>query len=174
MALDDAIPQTFWALGYVYVFNKQYDDAVAAAERAISLDPNNADAHTTLAFARVYQGRAREAIPLVLKAMRLNPHYPIQYPSILGRAYYHLGQYDEAVKTLRHAMDMNPIRATPHLYLVLSYVALNRMEDARWEAEQILLHEPGFSLATVDQIMPIADPRESARIKDDLRRAGLE
>ncbi len=172
--LNPAIPQTHWALGYVYVFNHQYDEAVSAAERAISLDPNNADAHTTLAFGRVYQGRPKDAIQLVQRAMRLNPRYPSQYPSILGRAHYHLGQYAEAEKTLRDAVDRNPARTAPRLYLALSYVAQGKLDDARWEVEQIAVNDPAFSLASVETTLPMGDPREVARARDALRRAGLK
>jgi adenylate cyclase len=174
VALDSSIPQTHWALGYVFVLDHQYDEAVSAAERAIALDPNNADAYTTLAFGRVYQGRSKEAVPLVQKAMQLNPHYPTQYLSILGRAYYHIGQFPQAVETLRKAQEMNPERISPLLYLILSYVAMGNLDDASWEAEQLRIHNPGFSLANVEHALPIADSRELARIKNDLRRAGLK
>jgi TolB-like protein/DNA-binding winged helix-turn-helix (wHTH) protein/Tfp pilus assembly protein PilF len=173
VALDDSIPQTLWALGYVYVSNKQNDEGAAAAERAIALDPNNADAHMTLAYARVYQNSPQDAIALVRKAMRLNPRYPSQYPSILGRAYYHLGQYEQAAETLRHAVELNPNRTPARLYLVLSYVAQGKLEEASWEISEILVNDPGFSVATVDQILPVSDPRELARMQGDLRRAGL-
>ena len=173
VALDDSIPQTLWALGYVHVSNRQIDEGAAAAGRATALDPNNADAYMTLAYARVYQNRPQDAIALVRKAMRLNPRYPSQYPSILGRAYYHLGQYEQAAETLRHAVELNPNRAPARLYLVLSYVALGKLEDARWEVGEIMVNDPGISVATVDQILPVADPRELARIKGDLLRAGL-
>ncbi len=173
VALDDSIPQTLWTLGYVYVSNAQNDEGATAAERAIALDPNNADAYTTLAYARVYQNRPQDAIALVRKAMRLNPRYPSQYPSILGRAYYHLGQYEQATETLRQAVDQNPNRTPARLYLVLSYVAQGKLEEARWEVSEILVNAPGFSLDTVDQTLPVSDPRELARMKDDLRRAGL-
>jgi len=174
VALDDSIPQTHWALGYVYVSDRRLDEGSAAAERAIQLDPNHADAYTTLAYGRVYQGRSQEAIILVRKAMRLNPHYPGQYPSILGRAYFHLGRYDEAVDTLRHSLDLNAVRTPPRLYLILSYVAQEKLDEARWEIDQLLVNDPGFSLATVDHTIPVADPRDLVRIKDDLRRAGLK
>lgn len=173
VVLDDSIPQTLWALGYVYVSNRQIDEGAAAAERATALDPNNADAHMTVAYARVYQNRPEDAIALVRKAMRLNPRYPSQYPSILGRAYYHLGQYEQAAETLRHAVDLNPNRAPARLYLALSYVALGKLEEARWEVAEILVNDPGFSVATLDQILPVSDPRELARMTGDLRRAGL-
>ncbi|MHB1143382.1 MAG: winged helix-turn-helix domain-containing tetratricopeptide repeat protein [Thiobacillus sp.] len=174
VALDDSIPQTLWALGYFHVVNRQNDEGAAAAGRAIALDPNSADAHLTLAFARVYQNRPQEAIALVRKAMRLNPHYPSQYPAILGRAYYHLGQYEQAAEALHHAVELNPIRTAPRLYLVLSYVAQGKLEEARWEVGEILVNNPGFSADTVDQTLPVSDPRELARMKADLRRAGLD
>ena len=173
MVEGDSIPQTLWALGYVYVSNMQNDEGAAAAERAIALDPNNADALTTLAYARVYQNRPQDAIALVRNAMRLNPHYPSQYPSILGRAYYHLGQYEQAAETLRKAVDLNPNRTPARLYLALSYVALGKLEEARWEVSEILVNAPGFSVDTVDQILPVSNPRELARMKNDLRQAGL-
>jgi len=172
--LDPSIPQTHWAMGYVYVLDHQYDAAVAAAERAIALDPNNADAYTTLAFGRVYQGRAKEAVQLVQKAIQLNPHYPTQYLSILGRSYYHIGQYAQAVETLRKAQEMNPERISPQLYLILSYVAMGNLDEASWEMEQLRTHSPGFTLAHVEHALPIADLKEMAHIKDDLRRAGLK
>lgn len=173
VVLDDSIPQTLWTLGYVYVSNAQNDEGATAAERAIALDPNNADAYTTLAYARVYQNRPQDAITLVRKAMRLNPRYPSQYPSILGRAYYHLGQYEQATEILRQAVDQNPNRTPARLYLVLSYVAQGKLEEARWEVSEILVNAPVFSLDTVDQTLPVTDPRVLARMKDDLRRAGL-
>jgi adenylate cyclase len=173
VALDDTIPQTLWALGYVHVSNRQIAEGAAAAERATALDPNNADAHMTLAYARVYQNRPQDAIALVRKAMRLNPHYPSQYPSILGRAYYHLGQYEQAAETLRHAVELNPNRTPARLYLVLSYVALGKLEEASWEAGEVLVNTPGFSADSVNQILPVSDSRELARMQDDLRRAGL-
>ena len=173
VALDDTIPQTLWALGYVHVSNRQIAEGAAAAERATALDPNNADAHMTLAYARVYQNRSQDAIALVRKAMRLNPRYPSQYPSILGRAYYHLGQYEQAADTLRHAVELNPNRTPARLYLVLSYVALGKLEEASWEVGEVLVNDPGFSVDSVKQILPVSDPRERTRMQDDLRRAGL-
>jgi len=171
--LDNSIPQTWWVLGNLYINDRQFDLGVAAAERALALDPNSADAYVNLAFGRVYQGRPQDAIPIVLKAMKLNPRYPTQYPSILGRAHYHLKQYSEAVQILRQVMDMNPGRTRPHLYLILSYVALGKLDDARWEAEQVLVHDPSFRVDQLGQVLPISDPAELSRMKADLRRAGL-
>ena len=41
LALNDTLPNAYILLGWVYAYQAQYEPAVAAAERAIALDPNN-------------------------------------------------------------------------------------------------------------------------------------
>ncbi len=173
VAIDDSIPHTSQVLGYVYLFQRDFTRAATAAEHAISIDPNNADAYTTLAFARVYQQRPEETITLVRKAMTLNPHYPAQYPSVLGRAYYHLGQHEQAITILREAIDKNPIRTPPRLYLILSYMALGKLDEAQWEVTQLRNGDPTFTLARFEKTIPVTDTGLLKRMKDDLRKAGL-
>jgi tetratricopeptide (TPR) repeat protein len=101
-------PEAYWALGYVYAFRKQYDEAAAAANQAVTLAPNYADGYGLLAYISNWQGKADDAISHIRKAMALNPHYPYDYPWNLGLAFYSLGRYPEAVEPL-HAL---PIKKT--------------------------------------------------------------
>ena len=45
VALDDSLPGAHALLGIVYAQKRQYDQAIAEGERAIALDPNNADSY---------------------------------------------------------------------------------------------------------------------------------
>ena len=45
VALDDSLPRAHSLLSYVYAQKQQYDQAIAEGERAIALDPNNADSY---------------------------------------------------------------------------------------------------------------------------------
>ena len=63
-------------LGMVYAQQQQYDQAIAEGERAIALDPNNADSYVAQAEVLNFAGRPEEALRAVEQAMRLNPRYP--------------------------------------------------------------------------------------------------
>lgn len=80
IALDDSLPVAHQLLSAVYVWGKkQHDRPIAEAERAVALDPNNADGYENLGSVLTWAGRAEEGIGLVQKAMRLNPRYPPRY-----------------------------------------------------------------------------------------------
>jgi tetratricopeptide (TPR) repeat protein len=51
-------------LGQVYLWKKQHEQAIAEAERAIALDPNNADAYVNLGNILPLAGRG--ASPRIL------------------------------------------------------------------------------------------------------------
>jgi adenylate cyclase len=44
VALDPLLPGAHQTLAYVYLVRKQFDQAIAEAEEAVRLDPNDADA----------------------------------------------------------------------------------------------------------------------------------
>ena len=77
-------------------------------ERAVALDPNDAESLAQLGNILNWTGRAEEGIGYIEKAMRLNPHYPFNYLFYLGHAYYLLGRSDEATTTLQRVVNRNP------------------------------------------------------------------
>src|SRR5207245_2698372 len=117
VALDDALPVAHGVLSWVYAWKQQYDQAIAEGERAIALDPNNADSYATQAEVLGLAGRPEEALRMVEQAMRLNPRYPPWYLLHLGLAYYRTGQYAEAIATLKDAISRNPNFIPAHFVL---------------------------------------------------------
>src|SRR5262249_2877148 len=45
VALDGSLPAAHSSLGWIYALQRQYEQAVTEAERAIALDPNRADSY---------------------------------------------------------------------------------------------------------------------------------
>jgi tetratricopeptide (TPR) repeat protein len=119
---DDTLPRAHFILGWVYAFQAQYEPAVAAAERAVALDPNNANGYFALAGVfNLFAERSTEAIELLKKAIRLNPRYPFIYAFHLGWAYNLTGRYEESIAALKQALLRNPNWLSSHLHLFFSY-----------------------------------------------------
>jgi len=177
VALDDSSAFAHHALGVVYPWKKQMDQAIAELERAIALDPNYANAYAMLADTLNWAGRPEEAIGQMRKAMRLNPHYPqyqAWYLSALGHSYRLAGQNEEAVTTLKRSLLHNPSWLPTYAHLAVVYSEQGREEEARAAAAEILRLNPSFSLELGRQSWPYTDPAQLERDMIALHKAGLK
>jgi tetratricopeptide (TPR) repeat protein len=174
VALDGSLPAAHILLSFVYRWrDRQHERAIAASERAIALDPNNAEGYCGLGFALAFVGRTAEAIGALEKAMRLNPQYPVVYVGALGFAYQMAGQYAEGIAAYKRALTRNPDMLFAHTNLAIIYSELNREEEAHAEVAEIQRLSPGFSLEGYRQRWPI-DPAVLERYVAALRKAGLK
>lgn len=173
VALDDSVPQTHWALGYVYLMRKELEHAEAAAMRSIAVAPNYADGYGLLALINNNLGRPEKAIEQIHKGVQLNPYYTWDYPYNLGRAYYSLGRYEEAIASLEQAQERNPNAAPIKSFLITSYVRAGRQGDAEWLAEELQMLNPSETVSHTEKSIPISDPALKQAFLDDLRAAGL-
>jgi adenylate cyclase len=98
VALDptDAIGHA--ALAFALSQLGRHDEAMAEADLAVNLDPNSVRALGSQGSARTFGGRPGEAIDPLKTAMRLSPRNPLRpfWQHILGRAYYYMGDYQQA------------------------------------------------------------------------------
>jgi tetratricopeptide (TPR) repeat protein len=130
LALDASLPTPHAVMGYVYLFrDRQFDQGVAELQQAVHSRPNTADMYFVLAEGLNIAGRSGEAFAPIRTAMRLNPHYPANYPFNLGWAYWRTEQYAEAIPTLKDAISRNPNFLPPYVSLVISY-------QLQWMAQQ--------------------------------------
>ena len=173
VALDDQLPQAYRALSYVYLHRREYSRSLDAIQRAIALDPNDADSHALLALNYIYDGNHETAIRMLREAMRLNPHYPARYAAALGRAYYFVGQYEDAVITLRDAIERNASLLSSHVLFTAALSHLERNDEAAWAAAQVRALSRNFAAENVSDMVPIKDPVKLRTLVDDLKRAGL-
>jgi tetratricopeptide (TPR) repeat protein len=70
LTLDDSLPTAHSLLGRVYAQKQQTDPALTEGQRAIALDPNNADSYFSQAEMLNRAGRPAEALRMVKQAMR--------------------------------------------------------------------------------------------------------
>ena len=173
VSIDPNSPQAQWALGYVYMYRKQFDKAVEVLEQAVLLAPSYADGYALLALIKNNLGEAEEAVQLIEKGMELNPYYSWDYLYNLGRANYALGRFEEARQYLLEAMERNQAPGVNRVFLIASLVQLGELEDAEWEIMQLETSHPQYSLSHLPQVLPITDQVLRERLNDDLRTAGM-
>ncbi|MDX8517514.1 adenylate/guanylate cyclase domain-containing protein [Mesorhizobium dulcispinae] len=81
--------------------------ALAAARRAVSLDPENAGAHAILGFVRFLDGRLDAGAPELTTALEINPNHSDAW-AFLGVMKAFEGSAGEGIDSLRNAFRLNP------------------------------------------------------------------
>jgi adenylate cyclase len=173
VALDDELPFAHMFLGWIHLWRKEHEQAIAEAKHCLALDPNNAEGHVRLGHILDQAGRPADGLPFIETAMRLDPHYPFLYIFWLGHAFQSMERYDEAIAAYRRTISRNPDFAGAHLHLASAYAQLGRMEEAKAEAAQTLRLDPSWSVQRVAQRLPFKDAATLARLVEGLRKAGL-
>src|SRR5262249_26432492 len=97
--------------------------AIVEGERAIALDPNNADGYALQASVLLFASRSEDAVRAIEQAMRLNPYYPAWYLQQLGNAYQQTGRYEEALAAYKQLLVRNPNFLWAYPNLAFSYLA---------------------------------------------------
>ena len=174
IALDDSYATAHALLGHLYTMTRQHDKGIAECERAVALDPNSATAHAWLGTNLYWAGRPGDAIPLLKKAIRLNPIPPPWYLGSLAMAYRDTGRYEESIAACRKALNREPRNVFVHLALAATYVLSGREEDARAEAAEILRIDPKFSLEHLAKTRPHKNQANTESFIESLRKAGLK
>src|SRR5258708_2809798 len=121
LELDDTLAEAHTALGSAKHFY-EYDWAGAEREfqRAIELNPGYATAHQWYAQMLGCEGRGQEALVEHNRAVEFDPLSPIINAGT-GHRLLRLRRYDEAVASLRNAVEMDPNLASAHWSFGLVY-----------------------------------------------------
>jgi eukaryotic-like serine/threonine-protein kinase len=107
-----------------------YPRARAAAEKALELDDQLADAHTALAFVKMdYEWDLPGAEREFKRALALNPGHPVThqwYGFLLGAR----GQFDEALREMKRAQELDPLSLIIDLGIGGIYIYARRYDEA--------------------------------------------
>jgi adenylate cyclase len=173
ITLDSSLAIAHASLGYWLVTARQYDKAIAAGERAISLEPTSAEVLSWHAAILTWAGRNEEAIPLFREALRLNPKPSNLLYRHFGTALANTGQYEEAIALQKKAIEKNPDDIFAYMVMASVCSMAGREAEARSAAKEVLRLNPNFSVAQVRKVRPDKDRAVAKRWCDTLREAGL-
>lgn len=108
--------------------------------------------------------------------MRLNPHFPWHYAAILGRAYYHMDRYEEALAEFEKVFEIcnkgDCWMYFPHVYLSMVYSKLGRDEEAQYHMQKVIEENPRFNLESRRKVSLFKNKEDTDREIDALRKAG--
>lgn len=173
--LDPELRYATLAAGYVDLFVAgNHQQAAAMAERTLQLDPKNADAHLLLATIYVHANEYKKSEAYVESSMRLNRTPPSIYFHIGAVGHLLQSDYRTAVNMLEKSLMVNPERLLGKIYITITLVRMNRLDDAQWYAEEIKSTSPDFDAEQWANKQPFKDRNINRQLRDDLRKAGLK
>jgi predicted Zn-dependent protease len=131
-------PDVLYAQGVLFLKQQNPAQAQVALEKASQLDPTNARAFSALGMALEDEGKHGQAIAQLEKSLQLNAEaWESQWA--LGEAYYHLQQYDQALKASQLAWTQSGGKAPQvELLLAKTQTAVGKYEDAAQSLRDLL------------------------------------
>jgi DNA-binding winged helix-turn-helix (wHTH) protein/Tfp pilus assembly protein PilF len=126
----------------------------AAAEKALALDPEIAEAHVRLAFYRWRIGDRSAGDEHFRKAVELEPGDPLVLSIAAGRAALN-GQFEAAIKLQRRAVEAEPLSLAHRETLVAWLVMAGRLAEAEADLRNLqeLSPAPRDSAKDLAQVM---------------------
>jgi adenylate cyclase len=173
LAMDDNNAFAHGNLSTIYLQKREYDKAIAEGERAVSLDQGSPFAAFMYSKALVYSGRPEEAIPLLEKAIRLNPLAPSPFYNDLGLAFRLTGRLEEAAALYKKSLLRAPNDFWIHAALATIFIEMGRDEEARAAAAEVLRINPKFSIELYAKTSFSKDRSIVDKYSEALRKAGL-
>ena len=165
--LDPLSPLVSDHQAILFLYSDRLDDAVAAAKRTLTLDPNYNYLEPTLA--RVYreQGKLEDALALYLKAQQ-GTHEP---NAGLAIAYARLGRITEAQRMLQQLIDKANRGYVAGEQIACVFVALDNHDEAfRWLNRAVDEHS-GNIITIHRELRPLYS---DSRFPLLLRRMGID
>lgn len=169
-SLDPTIALNHMDDGFIRRAKGDHQGALDAFERALALDPNLALAYAQKANQLVLTGRPKEAPPLALKAIRLSPRDPARsvFSWVLGRAYFAIQDYDDAIVWLRRSIAERPTVWFSQAHLVSAFELAGKHDEAVAALKDFNSALPGYTLQRIKDIYVQEIPNQDKAFQNTL------
>jgi adenylate cyclase len=157
-----------WLLSFVLVQERDFDGALAAANKTVALAPYDTFMLSRLIMVLLQAGRTDQALQWADQVAARDPALGWSYNHRRGWAYLVLERFAEAAQALTQT-EFNDA----HLLLAIAYVRLGRLADARAEVVKMLKINPAITVQTWRLGYSFRDPAILDRHALDLVQAGL-
>ena len=164
---DDTDSSAHLVLGYAYLWDGQFDLAIAAEQRAVTLHPGNAFAHVALGEALDLSGDPRQAIPHMQAGIEMNENDPRIHTFIgaLARTWINARDYQKGEYWARKALERRDDYPQAQFYLATSLGHQGRIGEGESVLKSCHHLLPGWALAYKQE-------RDNEHFREGLRKAG--
>ena len=170
-------PDCLWMAAFTLMFLAgEHAAAASIVDRALSLNPNSAQAWMTCGWIHAFTGRAAPGIEAFERGLRLSPRDPLAFNFRSGLAFAHLiaGRYEEGLTHVRQGLIEQP-RSIALLRIKAGLCGLaGRVDEGREAIERLLELYPGMTMAhfmKAASIYILPEPR--VIYAEGLRKAGM-
>ena len=172
LALDAGQADAGALRGMVCLIQQRYEEAVAAAERAIAEGASAAGPVMWAGQIFTFSGRPEVGLALLQKASRLSPLPPPHYFNVLRNCYRMLGRNEDAIDAYRRGLQEAPHTVNGLVGLALVLARAGRNAEARAAVAEARRLQPDVTRATWSRLAGV-DREMTRRDLDDLERLGL-
>ncbi|MEW5801851.1 MAG: tetratricopeptide repeat protein [bacterium] len=163
-------PEIHYNLSLTYDKMGKKDEAMAAVEQALQLDPNYLDAHNQAGNLFLNGANFDKAAAHFEAAIRIDPNHPSAYQN-LGLVYNSQGKPELASQYCQKAIFLDPNNPEAHNNLGCVYLNQGRLQDALFELKKAVTLRPGYKNAMINLGMAYCGLKDYDLAKDIFGRA---
>jgi adenylate cyclase len=171
LRLDPADMRGLILLARNYIAYNRYPEAQAQIDRAIAINPNDADALAGRGNILVWLGETDAAIEVLEVARRIDPELNDYDSFALTLAYYLKSDYAAAIEQAELNLRRNPGAHFNRAVLAAAYAQAGRAADALRVAEEIRRTDPTFDATEFGN--KFLNEADLERLREGLRKAEL-
>lgn len=129
ISLDDSLPDCHVSLAMVNFFEWQWDESYKSFMKALSLNPNSAEAHLYYSYYQVAMGNLKKAILENEKALEIDP-LNVQINCSLADSYLFSGLFNESLEQYKKTLELDSTYRSAIYGLGWVYYYLDEMEKS--------------------------------------------
>ena len=169
--LDESDVRARILLARSLIAYNRYEEAEGQIDRAIAVNPNDADALAGRGNILVWLGKTDAALETLELAQRIDPELNAFDRFAFSLAYYLKGRYTECIEQAELNLRKNPGANFNLVMLAAAYAQANRPADVARMVENIRRTDPTFDVYTFGN--KFLKPQDLAQLREGLRKAGL-
>lgn len=159
-------------LGRIHLFHQQFEQAKAEMERAVEINPSDADGLAGRGNIQMWLGQTDAAIVSLEMAQRIDPALNVIDRFALSMAYYLKGRYGEAGRQAEINLRNSASSSFSYVVLAAALAQQGRSDDAARVVATLRVIDPVFD--PNDFGSKFRSPADRASLRDGLRKAGWE